>query len=264
MNLARVSCCTYPLRDVPYPDAFARLAATGLTRLDVWGRAPHFSADGAECDPDALEAAARDAGVCIANLGTYCGRDFDRDDPQTVFAELEATRRTIQLAARFGARTVRALPGHSDDPAVIDKVAPHYRAVMAEAEAAGVYLVMENHRGSLAGEPALALRLCEAVGSDHFGVLYEPCNLLQAGTDYKVAFSTFRDWVKHIHLKDGRWTERGFERCHLGEGEVDLGWCLAAMEGIGYDGDYALEYEIPEVEPVDSGLVRWREFIELV
>lgn len=262
MDLARVSTCTYPLRDEPYADAFRRLAATGLTRLDVWGRKPHFSADPAECDPDAFEAAARAAGVTIANLGSYCGREFDSDDPQRVFAELESTRRTIALAKRYGCRTIRALPGRSDAPETVEKVAPHYRAVMPEAEAAGIFLVMENHAGSLAGQPELAVRLCEAVGSPHFGVLYEPCNLLQLGADYRAALKVFGGWIQHFHLKDGRRTARGFERCHLGDGEVDARWCLEALAGLGYAGDIALEYEIRDLEELDTGLVRWRRFVE--
>lgn len=262
MDLARFTCCTYPLRDEPFANAFRRLAATGLTRLDVWGRKPHFSADPVECDPDTFEAAARAAGVTIANLGTYCGRDFDSDDPQKVFDEVETTRRTIALAKRFGCRTIRALPGHSDAAEVVEKVAPHYRAVMPEAEAAGVYLVMENHAGSVAGKPELAVRLCEAIGSKHFGVLYEPCNLLHLGVDYRAAFETMRDWVQHVHLKDGRGSGRDFRGCHLGEGEVDLRWCLEALAGIGYAGDFALEYEIREIEEIDTGLVKWRRYVE--
>lgn len=262
MDLARFSTCSYPLRELPYAEAFARLAATGLRRIDVWGRAPHFSADPAECDPDAFEAAAAAAGVSIANLGTYCGHDFDADDPAKVDAELRRTERTIALAKRFGCRSIRVLPGHGEDPAVVAKVAPHFREVVAMAEAAGIFLGMENHAGSIAGHPELALRLCEAVGSRHFGVLYEPCNLLHGGVDYKAALATFGQWVTHVHLKDGRVEPGGFRRCHLGEGEVDVRWCLERLDTLGYDGDLALEYEITDLEPLETGLVRWREYIE--
>ena len=262
MDLARFTTCTYPLRELPFAAAFGQLAATGLTRLDVWGRAPHFSADPAECEPAAFVAAAAAAGVTIANLGTYCGHDFDATDAAMLDAEHAKTRATIDLAQRFGCRSIRVLPGHGEDPALIDQVAPHFREAAAYAETRGIYLGMENHGGSLAGDPKLALRLSELVGSRHFGVLYEPCNLLHAGVDYRAAFATFKDWITHVHLKDLKVTAAGAERCHLGEGDVDVRWCLDQLGELGYDGDFALEYEICDLEPLDTGLVKWREYVE--
>ncbi|MBI2302518.1 MAG: sugar phosphate isomerase/epimerase [Armatimonadetes bacterium] len=262
MDLARFTACTYPVRELPFADAFRILAATGLTRLDVWGRAPHFSADPDECDPDAFEAAARDAGVTIANLGTYCGHDFDSPEPAVVDAELARTERTIALAKRFGCRSIRVLPGHGEDPALVGKVAPHYRTAAGWAAAAGVFMGMENHAGSIAGNPELALRLCEAVGSPHFGVLFEPCNLLYGGRDYRQALAVFGAHVTHVHIKDLKVVPGGHERCHLGEGDVDLRWCLAALDRLGYAGDLALEYEICALEPIETGLVKWREYVE--
>ena len=262
MDLARFTTCSYPLRALPFAEAFQQLAATGLTRLDVWGRTPHFSADPAECDPDAFEAAATAAGASLANLGTYCGQDFDSEDHTLIDAELEQFQSTIALAKRFGCRSLRILPGHGEDPRVVDRVAPHFRTAVKWAEQAGVYLGMENHKGSVAGHPHLARRLCDLVDSPYFGVLYEPCNLLHGGVDYRDAFKIFGDYITHVHLKDGIAGPDGFQRCHLGEGEVDVRWCLAQLDAIGYDGDFALEYEICDLEPLATGLVRWREYIE--
>lgn len=262
MDLSRFSCCTYAYRDLPYAETFARIASTGLTRIDLLGRAPHFSADPAECDPDALETAARAAGVTLANLGTYCGREFDSTDPAVIDAELALGRRTLELARRFGCRSIRVVPGHGEDPGLIDKVAPHFRELAAYAAELGVLMGMENHAGSLAGDPGLALRLCEAVGSPHFGVLYEPCNLLHGGVDYRAACAVFREWITHVHLKDLDVSGAQPVRCHLGEGAIDLRWCLDALGEAGYDGDFALEYELEDGQPVEPGLVRWREYVE--
>jgi len=262
MDLRRFSTCTYPLRELPFAEAFARLARTGLTRLDVWGRAPHFSADPAECDPGEFEQAARDAGVSIANLGTYCGHDFDSDDPAKVAAEMARTQRTVALARRFGCRSIRILPGHGDDPSLVERVAPHFREAAQLAGEANVFLGMENHAGSLAGCPELAVRLCERVDSSYFGVLYEPANLAHGGVDYRAAFDVFAPWITHVHLKDVKVTPNGIERCHLGEGVVDVRWVLERLDEVGYDGDFALEYEICDLEDLDTGLVKWREYVE--
>jgi len=257
MDIQRISACTYPLREKPYDYALRVLADSGVYRADLWGRDPHFPELPTDEQLAAIEETSAATGVAIANLGSYPGADFDSDDRAERDAELKKMHITIDAAKRLGARSIRVLPGHGEAPAIIDRIAPLMAESAEHAEEAGIYLGMENHRGSIAGNPDDALRLCEAVGSKHFGVLYEPCNLWHAGVDYREALDRFSDWIVHVHIKDGRRTDDGFERVQLGEGDVDVQWVVNAMEGIGYDGDYALEYEIADIEPVETGLRKW-------
>ncbi len=257
MHLTRISTCTYPLRAKPAAEALQTIAAAGFRKVDLWGNVPHFSADPAKCDHAALEAAARAAGVRIANLGTYCGGDFASDSEEARAKGLTEMKATIDLAVRFGSRSIRVRPGTGEDPAIIPRLAPLFTESAAYAAPRGIYLGMENHKGSLAGNVEATVRLCEAVGSKHFGVLYEPANLSHARVDYKAAFDAFAPWIVHIHIKDGRWTGDKFQATHLGEGEIDYPWIIARLEGLGYRGDYALEYEICEIEPIETALPRW-------
>ena len=39
----------------------------------------------------------------------------------------------------------------------------------------------------------------------------------------------------------------------MGEGEIDFPWIVEQLESVGYEGDYALEYELPSLEP-EKGL----------
>ncbi len=259
MDIDRISACTYPLREQPYEYALQVLADSGVRKADLWGRDPHFPEDANDQAVAAIEAESRRIGVAIANLGTYPGAAFSSEDEDARAAELDSMRRTIDAAARLGCRSIRVLPGKGEDPAIIEQIAPLMAESAEHAEEAGVLLGMENHGGSIAGHVEHALRLCEAVGSPWFGVLYEPSNLWHAGVDYREAFDLFSDWIVHVHVKDGRRTDDGFERTHLGEGDVDPAWVIAALEGIGYDGDYALEYEIADIEPVETGLRKWVE-----
>lgn len=259
MELSRISACTYPLREKPWDYALRVLADSGLHKADLWGREPHFPEDANEEAVAEIQAGARRIGVAIANLGTYPGAGFASDDENVRRDELARMKDIIDAADRLGARSIRVLPGRGEDPAVIDEIAPLMAESADYAESRGVYLGMENHGGSIAGDPEHALRLCRAVGSPHFGVLYEPCNLLHAGVDYREAFEVFSQWIVHVHVKDGRRTDAAFERTHLGDGDVDPAWVVDALEGIGYDGDYALEYEIQDIEPVETGLSKWVE-----
>jgi sugar phosphate isomerase/epimerase len=257
MDIERISACTYPMREKPYDYALRVLADAGVYRADLWGREPHFPELPTDEQLSAIEEASEATGVAIANLGTYPGHDFSSDDPDERQADLEKMHVTIDAAQRLGCLSIRVMPGKGEDPSIIDEIAPLMAESAEHAAQAGIYLGMENHRGSIAGNPRHALQLCEAVGNEHFGVLYEPCNLWHAGVDYREAFEVFSDWIVHVHIKDGRRTDDGFERVHLGEGDVDAEWVVNALEGIGYEGDYALEYEIPDVEPVETGLAKW-------
>lgn len=260
MDLARISSCTYPVRERTAEEALKTTVAAGVTKVDLWGNLPHFSIVSTECDLEKLRATASAAGVQIANLGSYPGNRFPSDDPFVQQAELAALRATLYAAKALGARSIRVLPGRGEDPALVDKVAPLFAAGAELAEELGVYMGMENHAGSLAGNPPLVKHLCEVVGSRYFGVLYEPCNLMHGGVCYKQAFDTFQDHIVHVHVKDGKRGAEGWERCHLGEGEIDYSWVIAAVDGLGYTGDYALEYEICDLEPIETGLPRWLEY----
>ena len=260
MELDRISTCTYPLREKPLEEALNTLAGCGLTRVDLWGRPPHFSADPAELAPRAIEAAAKAAGVTIANLGSYPGADFASDSEAAQAKALDEMKATIDLAVRFGARSIRVRPGTGEDPAILDRIVPLFQESARYAGPRGIYLGMENHKGSLAGIPDVVVQLCEAVGSPHFGILYEPCNLLHGGVDYKEAFEAFAPWIVHIHVKDGRRADGRFQATHLGEGEIDYPWVVENLEAISYEGDYALEYEICEIEAIETGLPRWLEY----
>lgn len=257
MELSRISTCTYPLREQQIEVALEAVSDAGFEKADVWGRMPHFSEDQFLCDWEDLAELSDDTGVEVANLGTYPGRFFAAETEQQRQAELGKMRAAIEAASYFGARSIRVMPGHSENPSIIETITPFFIRAAEYAEQKDVYLGMENHAGSIAGDPILALQLCENVGNEHFGVLYEPCNLLAGGEDYREALNVFGEWVTHCHIKDGRWEDDEFQRVHLGDGEVDFAWCVEQLEAGGYNGDYALEYEVTEIEPFDTGAQKW-------
>jgi len=257
MDISRISACTYGLREHPYDYALGVLADAGCVKADLWGNAPHLPTEPTEEVLSDIEAVSERTGVAIANLGSYPGREFGSEDDSARAAELDKMRLIVDAAARLGARSIRVSPGHGEDPALIDRVAPLMAESAAYAAERSVFLGMENHRGSLAGNPEHAVMLCEAVANPHFGVLYEPCNLWSIEVDFRQAFDVMREHIVHVHVKDGAWRDGKFVRCHLGEGDVDPAWVVAALEGIGYEGDYALEYEIADLEPMETGLAKW-------
>lgn len=255
MDMSRVSACTIPLISRPPAEAFPIIAAAGFSKIDLLGRAPHFSLDPMECDPGHVKSVAANNGLRIANLGTYVGKGFASEDLTVQQEELRQMYRAIDMAAFFGARTIRVTPG-DDDPRHFDRIVPWFQRSAAYAARKNIRLGFENHGGGISGNPDICRSLCVEVDSKSFGVLYEPCNLLAAGVDYHAALETMRNWVVHVHLKDGATTPSGFERTMLGEGVVDFLWIIRQLEAIGYKGDWALEYEVDDVPP-EIGLKEW-------
>ena len=255
MDMTRLSACSFPLKDRPVEEAFRIIGEAGFKKVDLVGAMPHLSLDPSQCDPEALKAKAEARGLKIANLGTYVGKAFASADPAEQKRELDQTRRAIDLAAFFGARSIRVMPG-DNKPESIDRIVPWFRRCAEYAAEKGVFLGFENHGQPISGNPDRCRELAEKAGSRFFGVLYDPGNLMNAGTDYRAAFETMKDHIVHTHFKDFAQTPNGPQKVMLGEGEIDFVWILKRLENVGYDGDVAVEYELKTVPP-ETGLKKW-------
>ena len=259
MNTVRVSACSYPLREEALDYALKVISEAGFKRIDLLARMPHFSASDPEYSMDELRRLCDQYGVQIANIGSYCGQKFASDSKAELDEAVEDMRLTLDTAKSLGARTIRVMPG-SGERDLIDKVVPFFKEAAKQAEALGVYMGIENHGGPISGNPEACQEISEKVGSKHFGILYEPGNLMAADQDYKEAFEVFKDHIVHVHIKDGRYNDEGkWDRTMLGDGVLDLHWIWDKVEGTGYDGDYALEFEVGNIEPVETGYRKWYE-----
>ncbi len=274
LDLSRVSTCSICLNHMSAEEAFPIIAAAGYKKVDTHEKV-HLQIFPDLCDIKALKETAEKNGLQIANLSTYAGGGLDgrqtaykfhgwevpyperftsvgfsSEDSEELNTEFEQIKRTIDIAAFVGARSIRVVPG-DDEPESIDKVVPWFQRAAEYGEEKDVYMAFENHSAGIAGTPDLCVELAEKVGSPYFGILFEPGNLMfDTGTDYKKALETMKHYVTHVHFKDCKPVGDAYEMQHFGEGAIDFPWCVAQLEAIGYKGDYALEYELhhPEAE----------------
>ena len=280
MDMSRVSTCSIALNHLPAEKAFETIAGAGYKKVDVHEKV-HLSIFPDECDPAALKAAAEAHGLQIANLAAYAGGGLDgrktaysfhgwkvanperftscgfsSDDPAELKAEFEQLQRTIDLAAFFGARSIRVVPDN-DRPDTLDKVVPWFKRAVEYAAEKKVYMGVENHSAGVAGTPELIMELAEKVGSPFFGILYEPGNLMyDTGTDYRAALEIMKDYIVHCHFKDCKPVGDGYEMQQMGEGAIDFPWIVEQLDAAGYEGDWALEYELHSPGP-EEGLKRF-------
>ncbi|HET7769075.1 MAG TPA: sugar phosphate isomerase/epimerase family protein [Chloroflexota bacterium] len=259
MDLSRLSACSIPLRKQPAAEALRVIAAAGFKKVDLLGAEPHFPPVPDDTQLGEIESAAQRSRVRVANLGTYYGRPLPGGDEETK-QEVHAAIAGMDAAVRLGARSLRIHPGKDRSRETGFALIPFFKQVAQAAEQRDLWLGIETHGGLSSDAPAM-VELCQQVGSPRFGVLFDPCNCAANHVDYKAAWSIFKDHVTHVHLKDGKRLPDGtWQRVHLGEGEVDARWLLNELEKHGSDGDIAVEYEINDVEPAETGLRRWYEY----
>ena len=146
---------------------------------------------------------------------------------------------------------------------MIDRMVPYYRRAAEYAAQKGVYMGIENHGGPISGNPELCAELFRKVDNPYAGILYEPCNLASAGVDYKRAFDVMRDYITHVHIKDTYEIDGKMRVVWLGTGVVDFRWVVDSVESLGYQGEYALEYEV-RGEPPETALAKWLDWFQKI
>ena len=73
-----------------------------------------------------------------------------------------------------------------------------------------------------------------------------------------------KEHVVHCHFNDGAPTASGeYGFAVMSEGEIDFPWIVEQLETAGYEGDYALEYEIPSLEPEEGLKTFYEKFVEM-
>jgi len=284
IDMSRVSTCSIALNHLPAQKAFPIIAAAGHRKVDVHEKV-HFLIFEDLCDYRELKAIADRNGLLIANLATYLGGGlhgrnmmyafhdwqvphaqrftrigFSSADRADQRKEFEQMKHTIDVASFFGSRSIRVFPGN-DDPATFDRMVPWFKRSAEYGAEKNIYLAFENEGvdgEGISGTPELCAELSEKVGSPFFGVLYEPGNLMANGTDYRSALQTMKDHVVHCHFKDGKTVGDKYEMQHFGEGVIDFPWIVEQLDANGYEGEYALEFEMHD-PPAEIGLKKFHD-----
>lgn len=207
--------------------------------------------------------------VCVTYPGeSYASMEAVRDTvgllPEALLPErLQRTK----LFADFGANlNIPVLTTHigvmPEDPSD-----PGYQRLAAAVVEIAEYLGALNMRfametGQETGEAMKAF--IETVGRDNVGVNFDPANMILYGTgDPLAALDVLRDYVFHVHCKDGtRPTATGQlgREVPLGEGEVGMKRYVDKLKEIGYSGPLVIEREAGDDRLGD--IARAKELLE--
>ena len=267
-----------------YFEVITKSAELGYEGIEFSGLGVPASDPGCGDLADKIKRACADAGLPI--IGYTISADFLRAKGGWR-AEAERLKTEVDIAARLGAPCMRhdASFGWPEDHAgpkdfetALPILANGCRAVAQYAAGLGVKTMVENH-----GTFVQASERCEAlqkqVDHENFGALVDIGNFLCADDDPVPAVTRMAPYAVHCHAKDfvvkpagspdpgEGWfrTLGGAFLCGtiIGEGEVDIPGCIAALKAGGYDGFLSVEFEGPEeiFEALKTGLANLRKSV---
>lgn len=191
------------------------------------------------------------------------GADFQNRD---VKEEASRLKKQVDIAEIFGASGMRhdvaygVKPGqpYQSFDSILPRVAEGIREVTEYAASKGIKTMSENH-GFFAQDALRVERLMNAVGHPNYGWLVDMGNFTCADEDPALSVGIAAPFAMYVHAKDfiikpadgpdpGRFFFRSRSGNYLrgtivGQGDVPVEHCLAALRRAGYDGYVAIEFE---------------------
>ncbi|MFH5182564.1 sugar phosphate isomerase/epimerase family protein [Paenibacillus sp. TAB 01] len=224
-----------------------RAAAYGFDAIDFRGvtgemniyKLPAFS-DQAQ----ATRSRIRDAGLqvsCFSSSVHMVSREnYEKN--------LEEIKQYAKLCSIFDTRYIRVFGGAigsvSREQAVEDMVR-HFGEMGNVAKEHGAKLLLETHDDWTSCADVRSV--LEQVDPEAVGVLWDLHHPYRTkGEQPEQTWETLGRWIEYVHVKDSRLTpdsDRGFQYCLLGEGDVPLNPIFQLLHSKGYSGYYTLEWE---------------------
>jgi sugar phosphate isomerase/epimerase len=207
-------------------------------------------------------------GICIA-------AELLRGDQTARQAAINAVLVQLEAAASMGVKrfrhdaTLGPENGDLSDRAfdeAIALLAPACHAIAEYAAALGIRSSIENH-GRFVQHAERVLRLIRAVEHPSFGLTFDIGNSLFAPQDPVRAAALLAPKAITVHVKDFQihpsatagandpglwptWPGGPFVRgCIVGEGDLDVPGCIAAVVVAGFEGPFVVEFEGPMIDP---------------
>jgi len=259
---SRLAVCSWSLQPASAAELFERLAATGLSRLQVALDPLREDPKGAWTDFGA-QCAKKSLTLVSGMFGTV-GEDYTtletirRTGGVVPDATWERNWKNIQdtaaLAGRLGLKLVTFhagfLPHEPADPAFA-KLQGRLRQIADVFAAQGITLGMET--GQETADTLVGF--LQKLERKNVGVNLDPANIILYGKGEPVAaLRLLLPWVRQCHVKDavrtktpGTWGEE----VPVGKGEVDWKALLGVLEAAGFSGPLCIEREAGNARVAD-------------
>jgi L-ribulose-5-phosphate 3-epimerase len=267
----RLAVCSWSLQPTSAEDLLAKLAATGLTRLQI--ALDPIRSDAAGAWRDFAGLCARRGVTCVSGMFGTVGEDYTTLDSirRTGGVVPDATwpdtwrniQADVEIAERLGLQLVTFhagfLPHEASDP-TFAKLQARVRQIADLFAARKMAVALETGQEE-AGTLAAFLR---ALDRPNVGVNLDPANmLLYDRGDPVAAVRTLGPWLRQCHVKDavrtktpGTWGEE----VPVGRGQVDWKAFFSALDAVHFLGNLCIEREAGKERVADIRAAR--EYVE--
>lgn len=185
----------------------------------------------AVCGDGGLEIAALDSSIRLAG-----------PDSEAIEADLRAF---LELARELEAPLVRVFGGEAPAGTPAGEASAQVVRILEEtardAERLGVAIALETH-DAYSSATAVA-DVLDRVGSPRAGALWDTHHPYRMGDSPERVLELLGSRLLHVHIKDARRQDAGWQLVLLGEGEVPVRESLEAIQEAGYSGWIAVEWE---------------------
>ena len=192
-------------------------------------------------------------GIKICCVATSC----QFADPETVDENITQAKQAIELASEIGAPAIRVfgggIPQGMEREKSFDSVAGALIKLSDFAAAHNVKVCLETHDDWT--DPVWVAKIMQNVSHDFVAVNWDIMHpVLSAGYSMNDSFQILKEWVRHVHVHDGLYTDKGIIFTPIGEGGVDHSAALNLLQEYKYDGFISGEWIA--WEPYDIHLPR--------
>lgn len=239
----KLSFTTLGCPDWDLPTIIAKAREYGYDGIDFRGygpemavyRLPEFAADGAATAQRLAE-----AGLELTCFSSGAGLlPAPNQSAEEAVAEVQAY---AALCPTFGTPFIRVFGkdlGPRGWPEAIDTAAETLGAMIARAGEHGVRVLVETHDAWVRSEHLLAV--LERFDPSQTGVVWDIHHPWRHGEAPASTCRALGPWIAYTHWKDAGLPDHDLRL--MGAGDLPLAECFAALQSIGYDGCYTLEWE---------------------
>ncbi|MFT5175559.1 MAG: sugar phosphate isomerase/epimerase [Gammaproteobacteria bacterium] len=168
----------------------------------------------------------------------------------------------LDLAEALGARLVRVMMQHEDD-------IPHARRAADEAAERGITLAHQTHWGTLCETVERTTDLVRKMNHSHFGVTFEPANLLACGDQYGPdAIRRLAPWLVNFYFQNVRLDPQGTHKFMTrsrgpvalryvpldDSSGIDVRPLISVLHEVGYDGWVSVHQPLLEGQCVPAAI----------
>ena len=254
-----------------FPEACRRLAGIGYRGVEVMADVPHaWPAYLLPAQKQAIRDALAENNLAVANVNAFMMHAVDdprqkywhpswiEPDPHYRRIRAEHTKRALTLAKEIGATCVTTEPGGPLDGRpwgeCLDLFVEMLKPVVDHAEKEGVHLLIEPEPDLLLETADQYLEFAGRLTSPFLGLNFDIGHFFCVKDDPAATVHKLKAHIRHVHLEDIAAT-RVHHHLIPGEGVIDFGGTLKALQEVGYDGWVTVELYTCHEDPDGAATV---------